>query len=155
MVKPERLGHLVLSVRDVERSTRFYTEILGLEITAKMNGSMVFLSASHDSSHELALISVGPQDPVPEEGRVGLYHFAWRMASLEKLRNLYVHLKNKGCEIVGIGDHGISLGIYFLDPDGNKVEAFYELPSRDWPEKNIFSGKFPGSLNNEPDQTSK
>ena len=46
-------------------------------------------------------------------------------------------------EILDIGDHGISLGIYFADPDGNQIEVFYELPKEEWPEEEMFSGNFP------------
>ncbi len=153
MVKPKRLGHLVLRVRDIEQSTRFYTETLDLRVTGRLHGRMVFLSASGDSSHQLALISVGPQAPGPEEDRVGLYHFAWEMESLDELRALYAHLKNKGVKIGGTGDHGIALGVYFFDPDGNEIEAFYELPKDRWPKENVFTGKFPGSIEEEPAQS--
>ena len=45
MVKPKQLGHLVLRVRDLDRSEQFYTAVLGLEVTEKRPGAMVFLSA--------------------------------------------------------------------------------------------------------------
>ncbi len=146
MVRPRRLGHLVLRVRDVERSARFYTEVLDLKVTHRFPGQMVFLSASGDSSHELALMALGPDAPGPEPGRVGLYHFAWEMGSLEELRELYALLQKKGVPIAGTGNHGISLGVYFLDPDGNEIEAFHELPRDRWPKRDIFAGSYPGSL---------
>ena len=58
MVKPKQLGHLVLRVRDVERSEKFYTENLGLSVTTKRPGVMTFLSAGSDASHELSLIHI-------------------------------------------------------------------------------------------------
>ena len=151
MVKPKQLGHLVLRVRDLESAESFYTEVLGLEVTSRRPGVMVFMSAG-EASHELALMSVGPDAPGPEQGRVGLYHFAWEMESFEDVKRLYGELKEKGVRIAGIGDHGISLGVYFFDPDGNEMEAFYELPRDQWPEEgDIFSGKFPlGTLEEEP-----
>ena len=152
MVKPKRLGHLVLRVRDLQRSERFYADVLGLRVTAKNPGRMVFMSAAGESSHELALMSVGPDAPGPEPGRVGLYHFAWEMESFEDLKKMHGELKDKGVSIAGISDHGISLGVYFFDPDGNEIEAFYELPQEQWPkEDGIFGGKFPlGTLEEEP-----
>jgi catechol 2,3-dioxygenase-like lactoylglutathione lyase family enzyme len=53
MVQPRQLGHVNIRVRDLQRSTRFYTEVLGLEVTHR-RGNLVFLSA-RDHSHELAL----------------------------------------------------------------------------------------------------
>ena len=151
MVKPKQLGHIVLRVRDLDRSERFYSEVLDLRVTTKRPGAMVFLTAGDEASHELALMSVGLDAPGPEPDRVGLYHFAWEMESFEDLRKMYAELKEKRVEIGGIGDHGISLGVYFFDPDGNEIEAFYELPKDQWPEEgNLFAGHFPlGSLEEE------
>ena len=151
MVKPRRLGHLVLRVRDLNRSEQFYTEVLGLQVTEKREGAMVFMSAAGDASHELALVPVGPKAPCPEQDRVGLYHFAWEMDSFEDLRQIYEHMKQKNVNIGGIGDHGISMGVYFFDPDGNEIEAFHELPRDQWPAAGgTFGGKFPQSLEEEP-----
>ena len=147
MVKPKRLGHLVLRVRDLDRSEQFYADVLGLETTGKIPGTMVFMSAAAESSHDLALMSVAPDAPGPEQNRVGLYHFAWEMESFRDLKNAYQEMKQKGVEIAGIGDHGISMGVYFFDPDGNEIEVFYKLPRDRWPEGGVASrSKFPGSL---------
>lgn len=150
MVKPKKLGHLVLRVRDIARSERFYTDVLGLHVTSRVPGMMVFMGASGDASHEVAFMSIGADAPGPDQGRVGLYHFAWEMESFGDLQSIYRELKEKNVEIAGIGDHGISIGVYFFDPDGNEIEVFYELPRKQWPESDIFRGKFPGSLDEEP-----
>ena len=72
MTKPAKLAHLVLRVRDVERSKSFYQDVLGLHVTAEMPGRMVFLSSRDDASHELALMSLGESAPGPDPNRVGL-----------------------------------------------------------------------------------
>ena len=151
LVKPQRLAHLVLRVRDLDRSERFYADTLGLEVTGKVPGTMVFMSAGPDSSHELALMSVGPDAAGPDRDRVGLYHFAWEMESFQDLRGMYQEIKQKGVDIGGIGDHGISLGVYFFDPDGNEIEVFYELPRDQWPHEGLISdARFPWALEEEP-----
>ncbi len=152
MVKPRQLGHVVLRVRDVERSKSFYTDVLGLDVTFESPGAMVFMSAG-EASHELAVMRLGPDAPGPDSGRVGLYHFAWEMESFEDLKRLKRELDEKSVPVVGIGDHGIGMGVYFLDPDGNEIEAFYELPKDQWPsDVDIFGGSsFPlGSIEDEP-----
>jgi len=107
---------------------------------------MVFLSSTRSSSHELALApAVGPfaeEEPV----RVGLAHVAWQMESFEDLKAIHQQLKTKKVHIAGIGEHGISIGIYCLDPDKNKIELFYELPRSQWPTTGVFKGKFPMEL---------
>ena len=76
MVRPKKLGHVVLRVRDLAHSERFYIDILGLKVTARLARRIVFMSASGDASHKLALMTIGADAPGPEAGRVSLYHFA-------------------------------------------------------------------------------
>ena len=126
MVKPKQLGHLVLRVRDAERSKAFYTDLLGLHVTFESPASMVFMSAG-ESSHELALMALGPDAPGPDSSRVGMYHFAWEMESFEDLKRLKRELDEKDVRIVGIGDHGISMGDLLPRPgrqrDGGLLRA--------------------------------
>lgn len=141
------LGHVVLRVRDAEKSSEWYKSVLGLHETARFGRQMFFLSASEDASHELALMGLGPDAPPPEERRVGLYHVGWQLGSLEDLQAFRRKLDDLGVEVAGIGDHGISLGVYLKDPDGNELEVFYELPRSQWPESgNIFAGSFPNPV---------
>ena len=95
MVKPKQLGHIVLRVRDLERSEQFYSDVLGLHVTNKRPGQMTFMSAVDESSHELALVPVGDDAPGPEDSRVGLYHFAWQMDSFDDLKRFYADMKSK------------------------------------------------------------
>jgi len=70
---------------------------------------------------------------------------------LDDLKEFYGRIKAKGQPIDHIADHGISLGIYLRDPDGNGVEVYYEMPRAEWPvDYHVFSrdkvgrGRFPG-----------
>ena len=149
--KPRQLGHVNVYVRDVERSQNFYADILGLHTNDHMAGRAVFMSADREQSHELALMQLGPEAPGPEDNRVGLNHIAWRMDTFEDLKEVYARLKEKDVKIERIGDHGVALGVYFLDPDGNGNEVYYELPRDQWPsEGQLFGGQFPMKLEDEP-----
>lgn len=149
MVKPTSLGHVVLRARELARAELFYTKILSLDVQARIDKQMVFLTSNSESSHELALFEIGKDAPVPNPDSVDLYHTAWRYQSLAELRKLHKKLWGNDIES-GIGNHGISIGIYFFDPDGNEIEAYYELPKQFWPTKNIFSGEyFPDGLDTE------
>ena len=71
----------------------------------------------------------------------------WRRSRTS--RTLYDRLKTNGVRIKGIGDHGISLGVYLLDPDDNEIAVYYELPRYQWephPEKGLFGCEFPRRL---------
>ncbi len=126
MVKPLQLGHANIRVRDVERSTKFYTEVLGLQVTHRRE-NQVFLSA-REHSHELAIRGMGPDAPGPDSRQVGTNHFAWEMASFEDLQAMYRHLQEKGVDILRVRENTYSVGVYFNDPDGNGLEVYYEEP---------------------------
>jgi catechol 2,3-dioxygenase len=149
--RPKYLGHVNIFVRNAARSRQWYEEILGLHTYDFVPGRAAFMSADLEQSHEVALIEVGEDAPGPQKGQVGLNHMAWMMESLDDLKEIYQRLKEKGVPIERVSDHGISLGIYFRDPDGNGIEVSYELPRSQWPiEERIFSnearprGLFPG-----------
>ena len=148
---PKFLGHVNIFVRDVERSQKWYEDILGLHTYGYRPGSAAFMSADLEQSHEVALVQVGEDAAGPERGRVGLNHMAWMMSSLDDLKEVYHRLKEKNVPIDRVGDHGISIGIYIHDPDGNGVEIGYELPRNEWSrQENLFTselvgnGRFPG-----------
>jgi len=143
--RPKYLAHVNVQVRDVERSHRWYADILGLHTYDYRPGAAAFMSANKDESHELALMQVGPDAPPRAAQQVGLNHMAWRVESLDDLKEFYRRLKDRSVPISRIVDHGISLGIYFRDPDGNGIEVYYELPRAEWPRQTrIFAADMVG-----------
>lgn len=150
--KPKGLGHVNIYVRNAERSRAWYEDLLGLHTYDFTPGVAAFMTADLDNSHEIALREVGDAAPGPEKGRVGLNHMAWYMHSLDDLKELYDRIKEKYIPIERISDHGVSIGIYLRDPDGNGIEVSYELPRSEWGrETNLFMsggftqmGRFPG-----------
>src|SRR5262245_13532095 len=154
--RPKYLGHVNIYVRNVERSHKWYEDVLGLHTYDYMPGRAAFMSADEEQSHEVALMQVGDDAPLQQKGQVGLNHMAWRLESLDDLKEFYHRIKAKGIKPDHIADHGISLGIYLRDPDGNGVEVFYEMPRAEWPvDYNIFTrekvgnGRFPGPWDDE------
>ena len=132
-IKPRKLGHLVLWVRDIHKSVEFYTEILGLEVSDWIEEGMVFLRCSEDH-HDLGLAQI-PKDAehfndIPAHPRPGVEHFSYMLENLEEMENATKMLQEKGVEIVrGIGKHGPgeNLFIVFKDPDGNNVEFYADM----------------------------
>ena len=130
MVRPKQLGHANIRVRDLERSEKFYTGVLGLDVTHRRE-NIIFLSLG-DLSHELAIRAMGPDAQGPDGDRIGTNHFAWEMASFEDLQAMYHHLKKQGVEVLRVRGNTFSMGIYFDDPDGNGIEVYYEDPGAPW-----------------------
>ena len=153
---PKYLQHANIFVRNAERSRQWYEDILGLHTYDFVPGRVAFMAADLEQSHEVALVEIGEDALGPEKGRVGLNHTGWQMHSLDDLKELYIRLKEKNVDIYQVADHGISIGIYFRDPDGNGVEVSYELPRSEWhSQTGIFFGEtnvkghFPGPWENE------
>lgn len=129
MIEPLRIGHAVLGVRNLERSTKFYTEILGAKVHKTYpQVKMVFLACGDHDHHELAIAEVGENAPGPLDRGVGLFHLAFRLRDWAHLQAAYRELKEKGVTITGAVDHNITRSVYFLDPDGNQLEVYCDNP---------------------------
>ena len=129
----KRLNHMVLYVRDVERSKAFYRDVLGFNVATERPGRAAFLRANgSDNHHDLGLFNIGQDAEPPTRGeRVGLYHAAWELARLEDLSEVREALVAAGA-LVGENDHGASLSLYAHDPDGNEFEVFWQVPREEW-----------------------
>ena len=131
MIKPIRLGHLVIRVRNLERSEEFYTQVLGLEVKGRGGDRMVFFRSNSDVDHDLAITKIGNDAAPPDPDRVGLYHFAYELGSIEELKDAYQVVQEKGVRVAGFGDHGDTKGLYILDPDGIEIELYVLAPERE------------------------
>ena len=132
-IKPRKLGHLVLAVRDIQKSVDFYTEILGLQVSDWISDQMCFLRAGTDH-HDLALSQIPKEsadiNDLPRYSRPGMEHFSYLVDSIEDMELAAKMLQERGVEIVrGIGKHGPGENCFlvFKDPDGNNVEIYCEM----------------------------
>jgi catechol 2,3-dioxygenase len=133
MIRPERIAHVVLKVRDLERSKQFYTELLGMDVMSEMpNPRILFLANNRRDHHEIALLEVGQQAPAPPANAVGLVHVAFRLRSEEELRAAYTELKEKNVPISFTVNHGITKSVYFFDPDGHELELYCDNPPEEY-----------------------
>lgn len=134
-IKIKRTGHLVLRVKDLERSTRFFTDVLGLELTGDNGKGMLFFSSNFGENHHmLALLQSKPGDaqmPDPEK-QIGMLHVAYELGSFAELQEAYRIFKEKGVRIHQTVFHGVTKSVYFFDPDGNLLEVYCNVPPEEY-----------------------
>lgn len=127
-----RIGHVHLTVADLDRSLAFYRDLLGFQITARYGDSAVFLSAG-GYHHHLALNTwsgVGAAPPPP--GHSGLFHHAILYPSRQELAKVLQRLLTANYPLTGSADHGVSEAIYLNDPDQIGVELYADRPRETW-----------------------
>ncbi len=126
-----RLNHAVLYVRDVDRTTVFYRDLLGFTVKVAMPGQGAFLQAPGSTNdHDIGLFQIGAQAGPSAAGRttVGLYHLAWEVDTLDELVRLRDVLRGAGA-LVGASDHGTTKSLYAHDPDGLEFEVCWLVPA--------------------------
>ena len=129
MIKPERIGHVVIKVRDLERSKKFYAETLGLQLMMELpKFKIAFFASNGRDHHEIGLAEVGANAAGNQPKQIGLVHIAFRLRDEDHLRAAYKEFKEKDVPIVFTVDHGITKSIYFQDPDGNQLEVYCDNP---------------------------
>jgi catechol-2,3-dioxygenase len=128
MIRLKKLGHIQLRVADLERSKAFYRDVLGFRVAEEdpKHGDL-FMTLGEDfhtldmAQHEGAKTAGGP-------ARLGVAHIAFQVASYEVLGEAYRTLLEHGVRIERAMDHVNQRSIYFVDPDGNRLEIYYEMP---------------------------
>jgi len=138
------VNHLVLNVRDIEVSHRFYTEGLGFkqigELGPQAPMTMRFYQCRPGSHHDLALVQMAdPEAAGPAQAwrlagarsTNAINHFAVAYRQEDFVRQLE-YMRAKGVEFAVRGEHGMTHSCYVVDPDGNGIEILYELPNEIW-----------------------
>ena len=148
-VTPVGLTHLVINVRDIEESHRFWTEIVGLKQVGELHATperpnpakMRFYSGDHGGGamhhHDLALIENRNLPPPPAEWTMSgmpcaISHIAIALPSREAWLKQLEYLQARGVKFDRRIDHGMTHSLYIHDPNGYGVELLYELPRRMW-----------------------
>jgi catechol 2,3-dioxygenase len=132
MIRAERIGHVVLKVRNLERSRKFYTEVLGMDVMKDVPAIRgVFLANDRRDHHEIALFEVGPDADGLQPKQIGLSHIAFRLRNEQELRAAYQELKENKVPISFTVNHGVTKSIYFRDPDGHELEVYCDNPAEE------------------------
>ena len=155
MASPIGINHVVINVRDMEESHKFWTEIVGLTQVGALQRrpgmenapKMQFYSGDHGDGklthHDVALVE-NPNLPPPSEWGlfdkpVAINHIAIAMPSREAFVAKLTELQEKGVKFNMRVNHGVTHSVYINDPNGYGVELLYELPREMW-ENDINAG---------------
>jgi len=124
-----RIGHVVLNVREIGRSLRFYTEVLGFEVSdiypdSMVPGGMAFLRCNPDH-HGVALVGGKTEDA----HNTDLNHVAFEVATLDEVIRAHEHLSQHDVpmDFAGRRRAGCQIAVEFRDPDGHRLEIYWGI----------------------------
>ncbi|AKS41198.1 VOC family protein [Wenzhouxiangella marina] len=121
---PRALAHVVYRTRRFEQQLDWYGEVFGARVQHR-NPAMAFLTFD-DEHHRFAFLDLSVVDPDGEEPStrswVGIDHLAWTFASLDDLFENYRRCRAAGIEPYWCVHHGLTISMYYADPDGNQME---------------------------------
>ncbi len=141
-VTPVGLNHLVLNVRNLEESHRFWTEVLGFKLVAELHATpqrpdppkMRFYSGDHGdgamSHHDLALMEMPNLPPPGQPSALG--HVAITLPNRAAWLEQLAFMQERGVKFDRRIEHGMTHSVYINDPNGHSVEVLYDLPREMW-----------------------
>ncbi len=124
--KPQ-LTHVGMFVRDIDRMTTFYTDVMGLTISDRGDipgdRKIVFMTNDPDEHHQFVLVSGMPDKEIKPAQQI-----SFLVDSLDDVRTMHTRVKESGMEILATTTHGNAWSVYFRDPDGNRIEVYTHTP---------------------------
>jgi catechol 2,3-dioxygenase len=125
---PLHIGAVGMMVRDLDRLTAYYRDMLGLTVQ-KHTRQVAKLGVEDVTLLEL----IHRPDALPDDPReAGLYHTAFLMPTRADLARWILHAAKTRVPITGASDHDVSEAIYLDDPEGNGVEVYSDRPREKW-----------------------
>ena len=128
-----RIGHVHLKVADIDRSLKFYCDLLGFELIT-MYGTQAAFIAAGGYHHHIGLNTWYSKDAPPSpRNHAGLFHVAILYPTRRDLATIFERLRQANYPFTGASDHGVSEALYLNDPDENGLELYWDKPREQWP----------------------
>jgi catechol 2,3-dioxygenase-like lactoylglutathione lyase family enzyme len=117
------LGHVGIYADDLMRQRDFYTRVLGLTIADEdLEGrGMVFLSTDPVAEHHEFVLMKGR---VTSDDAQVIQQISFKVSSIDDMREFKARLEAEDLQIERIVSHGNAFGMYFFDPEGNRLEVY-------------------------------
>ena len=120
------LGHVGVWDDDLDLMRSFYNDMLGLSVTDEdLDKGIIFLSARPETEHHEFVLARGRRSPADVKV---IQQISFRVDSVESLLDFHHRFKVAGVKVQQEVTHGDAYGIYFWDPEGNRVEVYYRVP---------------------------
>jgi catechol 2,3-dioxygenase len=122
------VGHVKIKVQNLERSLKYYQEVIGFQILERTN-----TTANLTADGKTSILSIEqPENVIPKQrNTTGLYHYALLLPKRADLANIVRHFVDNGIQI-GSSDHLVSEALYLSDPDGNGIEIYVDRDPSEW-----------------------
>jgi catechol 2,3-dioxygenase len=141
IIHPEtEIGHAHLIVSNLERSLRFYQNLIGFHILNKEKNKATLTT---DGVTPLLVLEERKDAILKPSRTTGLYHFAILVPNRASLARSLLHLLQSGYPLQGASDHQFSEAIYLADPDHNGIEIYADRPVEQW--ERTDSGEYKGT----------
>ena len=123
MAKIVGLGHVGIYAEDIMKQRDFYTRVMGLEIADEdLDGrGMTFLSSDPVREHHEFVLMKGR---VTSGDAKVIQQISFIVPGIDDLKEYHQRIKAEGVEIDRIVSHGNAFGMYFFDPEGNRLELY-------------------------------
>ena len=119
------LGHVGIYADDLMKQRDFYTRVIGLSIADEdLDGrGMCFMSADPVSEHHEFVLMKGR---VSSDDTNTIQQISFKVPTIQDLRDYHKRLLDEDIKVERIVSHGKAFGMYFFDPEGNRVELYYK-----------------------------
>ena len=128
-----KIGHVHLKIANIDRSLKFYCDVLGFSVKQRIGDQVAFIAAGNYHHHIGLNTWESKNGSPPALGTTGLYHTAIVYPTRKDLAQIYKRLNEHNISLTGAADHGVSEALYLNDPDQNGVELYWDKPEKLWP----------------------
>ena len=116
-----KLHHATFMTMEVAPMANWYEQVCGLR-PIYFSAHAAWLT-NDAANHRIALIRIpGTQVPVNKPRTAGIHHTAFEYATFDQWLDNYIRLRDQGITPAFCLDHGMTMSMYYQDPDGNGVE---------------------------------
>jgi catechol-2,3-dioxygenase len=137
MLAPKKLGHVGIYVRDLEKSKKFYTEVVGLKVSDEFPAKAVFMRCSHDHHDTILFQLAAEKSTRSQNDRTEIQQISYEVDRLDDLRQKAAEIRTQGIAVTRPDQKGPGMDktIEFSDPDGNRIQFYCDMDQTGWDDR--------------------